>query len=572
MTDRLKAHISKLIFNNGQTLEIKPSDIVLFVGPNNAGKTQALNDISIKCESKKPTVVLSDVETTKIPGSLRPLLDTVAKTTFNGNVYYYHGYEINCTYDPESSDTAFCQQKYYGQLKPLFIASLTTEKRLTVCKPVESVNISDNYTSPIHYAAFNYKHYGKWLSENFQRAFGDNLTANRLYGKTIPLCIGPVTKIKSGEVQEEIDGYAKTLETYKQVHNQGDGVKSFVGILLYLMLDYYCTYLIDEPESFLHPPQARIMGQIIGSTLKSDQQAFISTHSEEIVKGLLDECPERLKIVRITRTGDKNTFSILDNEKIKDVLGDPLLKYSNILSSLFHKTTVLCESDSDCRFYSIIDAHLKQVDNKYSETLFIHCSGKDRIEKTARALKALNVDVRLITDIDILDNEATIAGIANVFGVDWNSILKKDYKAFESNLHSPKEHIKREDARREILRILDASQDNADASQNVNDVNLTKEDIKKIVACVKTVSKWKNLKEYGKNAISAGDASKAFENIDKVLREHNIHVVPVGELENFVKVVGGHGPSWVNEVLKEHPDLEDDVYKAAKEFVKGIGL
>lgn len=87
------------------------------------------------------------------------------------------------------------------------------------------------------------------------------------------------------------------------------------------------------------------MGQIIGETLGSEQQAFISTHSEEIVKGLLDVCGERLKIIRITRTDNANDFSIPDNHKIKSVFGDPLLKYSNIMSSLFHKTDSGCYKD-----------------------------------------------------------------------------------------------------------------------------------------------------------------------------------------------------------------------------------
>lgn len=561
MTDTLKAHISELTFNNGQLLTIEPNDIVLFVGPNNAGKTQALNDIYNKCSDRNFTVVLSDVKTTKSQGSLRPLLDIIAQPTQDGIFFHYSGYEINYRYDSQHSDTGFYHQKSYTPLAPLFIARLTTEKRLAVCKPPEIIDRNTAFTHPIHYAAFGDDHYEKWLSENFHKAFGEDLTANSHHGKTIPLCIGPSTSVDGGEARKQIKKYEEILETYKQVHEQGDGIKSFTGILLYLMLDYYCTYLIDEPESFLHPPQARIMGQIIGKTLKDHQQAFISTHSEDIVKGLLDECPERLKIVRITRTGNKNTFSILDNEKIKDVLGDPLLKYSNILSSLFHRTTVLCESDSDCKFYSIVDSHLKQSKGQYSETLFIHCGGKDRMEKTARALRTLGIDVRLITDIDVLNDEKTVAGIAGAFGINWDS-LKKDYKTFEANLYSSKEHVSRNDARTAILKVLDASQD----------TNLTKDEIKAITDSVRTESKWKHLKTSGKSAISSGDGYQAFDNIDKVLREHNIHVVPVGELECFVKSVGGHGPTWVNEVLRQYPELSNEVYRGVKEFIKGIGL
>ena len=137
------------------------------------------------------------------------------------------------------------------------------------------------------------------------------------------------------------------------------------------MLDYYCTFLIDEPESFLHPPQANIMGRIIGETLRQNQQAFISTHSEEIIKGLMDVCPERLKIIRITREENLNSYSILENARFSEIWNDPLLKHSNIMTSLFHTDVILCESDSDCKMYSIIERHLKQEQGKYSETLFI---------------------------------------------------------------------------------------------------------------------------------------------------------------------------------------------------------
>lgn len=74
-----------------------------------------------------------------------------------------------------------------------------------------------------------------------------------LNGGNIPLCIGNAVNFNKEEFadeQERQEEYAKVLDTYEQVQNQGDGIKSFTGILLYLMIDHYCTYLIDEPESF----------------------------------------------------------------------------------------------------------------------------------------------------------------------------------------------------------------------------------------------------------------------------------------------------------------------------------
>lgn len=78
----------------------------------------------------------------------------------------------------------------------------------------------------------------------------------------------------------------------------------------------------------MHPPQARIMGHTIGSLLSDKQQAFISTHSPEILKGLLETCPNRIKIVRITRNDNTNHFSILNNDEFNLLWKDPLLRHS----------------------------------------------------------------------------------------------------------------------------------------------------------------------------------------------------------------------------------------------------
>ena len=331
-----------------------------------------------------------------------------------------------------------------------------------------------------------------------------------------------------------------------------------------MMLDYFCTYLIDEPESFLHPPQAKIMGQIIGQTLKNDQQAFISTHSEDIIKGLLDICPDRIKIIRITRDAKKesiNHFSILDNIRFCNVWNDPLLKYSNIMSSLFHKAVVLCESDSDCKMYSIIEGHIKQMEGKYSETLFIHCGGKDRMAKIVTALRALNVKVKLIVDIDVLNNKDTIKGIVEAFGIVWETI-SRDYTAIAASIRNGTKGVERKTAQALIYKTLAAS----------NAPVLSQEEIKTIQSALKTHEKWDEIKKFGRAAIPNGDATRAYKNIEETLHEHGIYIVPVGELECFVKEVGGHGPSWVNSVLEKYPDLNDGVYSQITAFIRGLNL
>ena len=554
-------YISKIHFNDGTDVAIQQNDIVIFVGPNNAGKSQSLKDIYMLAKEKQQTTVVTDITIRKNSTHLKDLLDSIAQKEFHSSSTKYDALGHTFYYNSDI-ENIFQNDLYLGMFLDLFVANLDTAARLTICEAPSSISRNTPKHHPIHYAAFDPK-YRIWLSNNFKKAFGVEITPNTQYGATIPLCMGPLVKLNDeyDDEQSRLEAYARVLETYKQVQNQGDGIKSFTGILLYLMLDHFCTFLIDEPESFLHPPQARIMGQIIGHTLSNQQQCFISTHSEEIIKGLLEACPQRIKIIRITRNNDINFFSVLNNEKFKDVWNDPLLKYSNIMSSLFHKSVVLCESDSDCRMYSIIESHLKQLSEKYSETLFIHCGGKHRMAKIASALQSLKIDVRLISDIDVLNDESVFKGIVESFGIDWRKI-KSDYNKIVANLHSPNERINRNQAKIGIDQIINSSKAQ----------DLSNRELKEIRNVIKTTSKWDSIKSAGVNAIPPGDATSAFKQLDLILQENGIYIVPVGELECFIKTIGGHGPEWTNRVLETYPSIDNPVYEQIKSFIAKINL
>ena len=231
------------------------------------------------------------------------------------------------------------------------------------------------------------------------------------------------------------------------------------------------------------------------------------------------------------------------------------------MSSLFHKSVVLCESDSDCKMYSVIESHLKQSTGKYSETLFIHCGGKHRMARIASALRALNIDIKLIADIDVLNDEQIFKGIVEAFGIEWTSV-QNDYNKIVGNLHSPKEKINRNEAKTTINRIIDNSQAQ----------DLSPKEIKEIRNVIRTISKWDSIKSGGVNSIPSGDATFAFSNLNNILQENGIYIVPVGELECFIKSIGSHGPEWTNIVLETYPDINNPVYNQIRDFINNMNL
>ena len=71
--------ITQLKFNNGKTLPINPNDIVIFVGPNNSGKSQSLRDIYKKVSDDLESIVIKDVNVQR--GNLEELKQSLRETS-----------------------------------------------------------------------------------------------------------------------------------------------------------------------------------------------------------------------------------------------------------------------------------------------------------------------------------------------------------------------------------------------------------------------------------------------------------------------------------------------------------
>ncbi len=98
------------------------------------------------------------------------------------------------------------------------------------------------------------------------------------------------------------------------------------------------------------------------------------------------------------------------------------MNYSSVMSRFFHERVIICEADGDCVFYrSILD--LDEVHGEGPpDALFVHASGKDRMASLAETLRALDVAVDVIADIDVLKNEGGLQRMVNALGGDWSRI------------------------------------------------------------------------------------------------------------------------------------------------------
>ena len=549
-------YISELRFNNDSSLPITQNDIVVFVGPNNVGKSQALRDIYALSERPNTeNVIVKGLHVIKDDSfEVVPYLESICKKGKEIGIDIYKGVGFSFRID---SLPRLRGEPTFHNLRNLFVNFLKTEDRLSICNPPPIINFDETPTHPIHRLIHKPK-YREKVSKYFERAFSKPLIPDQHYGKVIPMRIGDeisLCELETSDAQIGFERYAERLREYPMLNKQGDGMRSFSGILLNLIVEHFSTFLIDEPESFLHPPQAVIMGKMIAELLSDKQQAFISTHSQHLIKGLLAEAPERVKIVRITRNGNRNSFSILDNAKIDELWKDPLLKHSEIMDGMFYNNVVVCESDADCRFYSIINSHLKEQAGTFSESLFVHCGGKHRMKKVVEALKSLEIDFRVIPDIDILNDENIIRELVNTCEGNWNT-WKKDYNTIKSNLENVINFTGTKFLR-EVEKIVSDSYD----------APLSSDHFQKIRKIANYQTKWSKIKESGLEGLPRGQAYSAMQNILDQLQDFKIFIVRYGELECFIKEVGGHGPEWLNNVLERYPDLNNAIFDRVKEFV-----
>lgn len=551
--------IKKIKFNDNTEIELNNDDIVVFVGANNVGKSRVLKDIKNDIlESSSKKVIVDEIEyqdTNFEEINMRNYFKNNFELGPNGydiavDVNHTHNYNEHNFQNVKSGDKHF--------YKVLF-SFLSTESRL-------------NMTAPISYSFINDKLRFN-VMRKLERDKKNITTLNDIvfscFGKKIDISEGTwqnaVYKLYKFGTKAEIDKSVSAdtrearclLESLENLNDQGDGIRSAVAILASLITTTHSLYLIDEPETFLHPPQARILGRNIVD-LSQNKQCFISTHNIDLLRGMLEKNYARIKIIKINRTDNVNEFYVLDNDSIKVVSDDKNLKYSNILNGLFYNTVVLCENESDCKFYSAL---LEKIDNDcYQNTLFCAVGGKDQFKIIIPLLNKLKINFLVIADLDLINNRDKLKDLINSIETNkYNQIssIHNDFlNLFESKTDDQVK--KQSEIKEEILSFI------------TDTPYMSDETASKIRQVLKNISHLKLLKNCGKSCLPAGECVQKYNQIINFLNKSNIFVVECGEIERFITEIDGHGSLWVEEVFKKYPTLDEPEYSNAKDFIKKV--
>ena len=163
------------------------------------------------------------------------------------------------------------------------------QERLSLTRPAPPIDRRRSAPQTPIQALYNDTDKVEALSEASRAAFGHPITYSHHDGHW---------RLRLGEpaIQPSVTGRhmfptsetRQAIEDLPVVEEQGDGLRSYLGVLLELLAERHVFIVLDEPEAFLHPPQARQLATAIMKIKQPHAQLFVATHDSNFVRGLLD--------------------------------------------------------------------------------------------------------------------------------------------------------------------------------------------------------------------------------------------------------------------------------------------
>ncbi|MCZ4367688.1 ATP-dependent nuclease [Sulfitobacter dubius] len=547
------ASLSSITFSDGQTFHLGRNEKLMLVGPNNSGKSLTLREVVTSAESqlgnfqRNKVVKGMSFEKTGDEEAFRAFLEESGTYDSQRQSYQVRDWTMN-----EGFVEHWFKQPMLWQSAEGFIKNIVAETRLNITGLQNSVSVGAQRTKP-QQVLYDEQDLMERISRLFRRAFGDDLFFNFRGGASLPIHVGSRPIVEAGEDRVS-DTYVAKVNSFPLLHEQGDGVKSFAGILFEAVATERDITLIDEPEAFLHPPQMRRLGETLAEEVRG--QLLVATHSSDIMRGFLTGTSGAVRILRMQRNGDVNQVTEASIATIKTLWEQPDLRYSNALEGIFHEQTIICEDDSDCRLFNSIADHMeREAEENWKDTAYVPAGGKHSIHKIARVLGQIGVPVTGVFDIDFLSDAVLVKTTVEGFGGDW-SIIEPLWRRVNAAVTAGVTPPTNTEIKQQIIARLTESGDDA----------LPKGDIHELL---KRGEPWAEVKKFGTRAIPNGKAQKDYATLIAALDNLSIVVVPVGEIENYAPEIGLHGPKFVTKLLQDIP-LGDERLANLRSFVRHV--
>lgn len=412
----------------GQAVEVGP--ITAIVGPNNSGKTETLRDIlrlaanfdplaiDRSSEDGPQPIVLSDLNL--VPKlSLERLmhgLTVVDPNSSEGTVVQGVGPDLktpqrhaisrelqNILYRPIMNAKSVWSSSL-GDLMRLRMSYVGPGDHNRLVAPTLAASPlqgPENLLQVLHYAESNL-HQG--LTDAFAAAFGgmqialdtsERINLSLRVGRQIPAAI--TDPIENQRKQQEL----------RRIDEEGDAYQSFAAIVLTMLLGQGRVILIDQPEAFLQPHQARYLGRWIAANASGLAcQVFTATRDVAFLQGLSEGAPG-LTILRTERKEDITSFHSIPHEATRALARFPIFATQDALRLLFCDGAIVTPDADDRIVYETVANRLPTSNN----IGFIHAAGTRNIGLVTKVMRQCGLPVCSVVELDVLQNEKDLGDL-----------------------------------------------------------------------------------------------------------------------------------------------------------------
>ncbi|BAC18260.1 hypothetical protein [Corynebacterium efficiens YS-314] len=270
------------------------------------------------------------------------------------------------------------------------------------------------------------------VSTYFKMIFGEDISFYDQYGK-LGFILGSPLEGGSRYGEALNKATVQYQERQPKIWNQGLGMRSVLGLLLRIFAGDKKVILCDEPEAFLHPPQAARLGTVLAEVAKElKKQIFVATHDRNLLNGLTASGAGNVHVQRLARTEAGFTSQAVPSEALRGARAKSLIRYTPLLDSLFSSATILVENEQDAYFLSeaishVIEKESPEVNISIDDFLFIGTGGKDLLGKIAKILESMHSNVIIACDFDILTQKGQFKSLLKEIG-EWDDEIDASYE------------------------------------------------------------------------------------------------------------------------------------------------
>lgn len=534
--------------------QIPLGKFTVLVGPNNVGKSQTLKDIHAKMTSGRNarTTILTEIEVQK-PDTFDELLaglkviddpdhldhhlvSGIGSNLRSGDQIRVHMGNLEQQFNA-SDNLDFT----FGNISKYRVSYLDAASRLQVAQTAGANNPHTEVPQNLLQGLFVAE---QAVERTLRRAFFET------FGMDVRLDYSGMTQLsirvaqRFGEIDADPRNAYRELSKHGRLDDQGDGFRSFVGVVLSLLLSHGRIVLLDEPEAFLHPAQARQLGIWVAEHAGSGPgQVVVATHNASFLSGIISS-GQPVDIFRINRRDDFTKYTRISPEATSRLATSPVLSSQRVLESIFHRGVAVCEADADRAIYEAVASR----ELRSQDAFYLHAHNKQTVPQVVTLLKDAQIPVCAIVDIDILNSaddlsrcltalQVTAEQKAELLGLR-AQLAERIGEQDETTILASLEH-----SVTEFLRQLEDQEHTLSGARGA--LNRLR----------KQATEWYEVKKDGLSALEPVSRPIA-EELLKMAAEVGLFIVPVGELESWIDVGTSQKNKWVVRALEQLHDGE----------------